>query len=55
LSRCRGGRGCVLPFAARCIGGSIAQGTAGAILRTEIVFLGRERPFPAFQLTSILL
>jgi len=30
----------VLPFAARCTGGSVAQGAAGAMLQTEIVFDG---------------
>jgi hypothetical protein len=38
----------VLPFAARCTGGSVAQGAAGAMLQTEIVFEGATGPLQSF-------
>jgi hypothetical protein len=34
----------VLPFAARCTSGSVARGTADAMLQTEIVFDGAIGP-----------
>jgi len=34
----------VLPFAARCTGGSVAQEAAGAMLQTEIVLEGAIGP-----------